>query len=187
MKRHSFAQTLIFLAITFLAVGLACSYSGLMNPDLGLSRSDLIGTWETSYGKGITDQIQIREDGTYKQIYTNTKIDYSFETGWNEWHLEAFSDGRVWIYLEGGRYYFAGKSIGELDGGGDYIGSHPRTFWDPYDLNFTVEMVDRLVLAVRVDSKGKIILHHMWTTPDRGFAIIGGESEVFQRNDSHEP
>jgi hypothetical protein len=42
-------------------------------------------------------------------------------------------------------------------------------------------MLDELVLEVRQTSRGELLLHHLWLTGDRGFALIGGQSELYQR------
>ena len=97
MRIRSMTIIIVF-AVTFSAIGLACTPK-LRNPNTGLKESDLFGVWEAVYGKDVVDLIEIRADGTYKQTYIDTKTGYKYETPWNEWKLEAFPDGRVWLYL----------------------------------------------------------------------------------------
>jgi hypothetical protein len=188
MKKPPFSQ-FIWILIILALIGSACT-STISNPTSEFLKKDIIATWEANYGKGITDTLVIRSDGTYKQLYEDLNTGYKFETEWNHWKIKRFSDGRVWLYLDGGRYYVSGERIGELDGKGDPCpeeypncihGKTPRTFYDPNETNFSLEMLDRLVLTVRVSSKQTIILHHMWTTTDRGFGILGNNKEFFTK------
>jgi hypothetical protein len=189
MKIHYFSRIFFYLSLLSMLFGSACT-SQFVNPPKEFDETDLMGTWIANYSEGRIDTIHFQADGTYKQIYENSNINYKFETGWDNWEIEIFPDGRIWLYLQDGRFYKAGERIGELAGQGDPCptehpdcihGNYPRSFYDPYDTQYSTEMVDRLVLAVRATPEGDIILHHMWTTTDRGFAIIGGEKEIFQK------
>jgi hypothetical protein len=184
----------IWLSAVFILFGLlpltscAASYT---NPPQLIRGTDLEGVWEAHYGKGIIDKIVIKADGKFKQTYEDDQANYKFESPWKSWWLESFSDGRVYIHLDGGRFYPEGISIAELQGMGfpcpDQIppdcSQFARGFWDPYT-GKAVEMPGELILTLRVDSSGKLILHHMFTTPDGGFAIIGGEQEIFRTVDT---
>jgi len=64
------------------------------------TESDLIGTWIGKYF-GNTDELIIRADGKYKQIYTNETL--SFESDWQEWHTEYDPNGYVRLHLAGMR------------------------------------------------------------------------------------
>jgi hypothetical protein len=196
MGRCGMRRILLFLLAPILIislVGISCTASDYKNPPLSLQESDLLGLWETHYGQHQTDSLILRDDGTYKQTFTNT--DYTFETDWNQWWLDYFPDGRVYIHFDQGRYYLYGIRIAELDGLGDpcpidfpdcYWGNHPRIFYDPYAKE-GVEMPNELVLTIRVDTQGEIIFHHMWVSSDQGFAIIGGQSELFRRVENLDP
>lgn len=189
----------VAISILVLLTAAACGAGWLMlaaqdvpyaNPPESLQDSDLVGTWETRYGRSV-DRLILRADGTFKQVYQDNTVEgYVYETPWNEWWLERFPDGRVWVHLQGARYYLAGIRIAELEGlpepaptdqpelwGKDRF---PLSFYDPFGKEF-LEMVGELILSVRSDDSGEIILHHMWGSADRGFAIIGGEMEVFRR------
>lgn len=167
---------LVFL-VTLMLMACGVSYS---NPPEAFHDLDLVGTWEAHYEKGDVDQLIIRADGSFKQTYQDGTVeDYVYETTWNEWWLERFDDGRVLLHLEGARYYLAGISVAEEDG--MLPGSNwPSFFYDPF-ADESIDMVRKLILNVQTDSSGELILHHMWTGSDRGFALIGGEKEVFRR------
>jgi hypothetical protein len=169
--------------------GLSACSSSFTNPPKTFQESDLVGTWQTSYEKNETDTLVIADNGTYQQKYVDQNTKYSFVTNWNSWSLEKNPDGSIYVFLSGGRYYVEGVRIGELNGRGDSCpsnlpacisGSSPRIFYDPYSKE-NIEMVNELVLNIRYDSRGNMFLHHMWTNSDRGFAIIGGETEFFRR------
>jgi len=151
------------------------------DPPKDWNRSNLKGTWATTYGgssnliNGTLDTIIIRDDGTFKQIYKERRTNYAFETPWNQWWLEILPNGITRIHLMGGRYYVAGTRIGELDGKSQWgDGSSPEEFYDPY-ANENVEMVNQLILDVRMNASGDFILYQMWMTSDQGFPLFGDE------------
>ena len=139
---------------------------GSKPPPATFQETDLVGTWEGHYGYPWgTDRLILREDGTFKQIYTNEE-GYSYETPWNEWGVERFPDGRVWVHLEGARYYVGGIEMAERDG------LHPISSGPPWPYSFydwfveagekwSVEMVGKLVLNVRRVPSGELVLAHM--------------------------
>lgn len=156
-----------------------------LNPPPTFQESDLAGTWETRYA-GV-DRLIIRADGTFKQIYQQE--DYVYETPWNKWWVERFPDGRVRLHLQGARNYRVDILLAERDGlhhacPKEYPdckwASEPYPYYDPFAREF-VDMVNKLVLNVRSDSSGDLLLLHLWIGGDQGFPIIGGEREVFRR------
>jgi hypothetical protein len=42
-------------------------------------------------------------------------------------------------------------------------------------------MAGELILNVRMDGSGKLVLYHMRTSADGGFPILGKEQEFFRR------
>jgi hypothetical protein len=189
MKRTQILATILLICGSLVLVQCGTKFAA---PPASLQQSDLAGTWEADYlGPGV-DTLIIREDGTFKQIYHSTKAeDYTYETSWNEWSLEPFRDGRVWLHLPGARYYIDGIGFAEQEGlhapCPDYwpdcrMGAEPPAFgfYDPYGKEF-VEMVGELILNVRSRSSGAIVLQHMWATSDQGFTLIGGGQEFFRR------
>jgi hypothetical protein len=194
MKRSKWL-TVVLSALVLTMTAARCGVQSgrpFSNPPATFQEFDLVGIWETDYwGTGV-DRLIIKADGTFKQIYQDRKVeDYAYKTPWNEWWVERLPDGRVWVHLQGARYYLAGIRIAEREGLHDpgpedqpdfwgEAGPPPRSFYDPFGKEF-LEMVGKLVINVRSDSSGKTLLHHMWTSSDRGFAIIGGEAEVFRR------
>jgi hypothetical protein len=169
---------------------LEAPYSGA---PAGFGSRDLAGTWETGYDGGV-DRLIFRTDGTFKQIYEERVAYvvtlYRYETPWNEWWVEPSSDGRTRVHMKGARYYLDGVRMGELDGahfGGSELWAGesppPYGFYDPF-AHETVHMVGELVLNVRTDSTGQLLLHHMWSSSDRGFVVFGCEQEQFRRVDT---
>jgi hypothetical protein len=157
--------------------------SVLKNPPKEWQDSSLVGSWQTSYGRA-TDEIFIQADGTFKQIYKDGKTGYYFETPWNHWWVERLPNEITRIHLEGGRYFLGGVKFAELDGMSQSLnnpGSY--SFYDPYS-NESLDMVRQLILDVRMSKSGEIILHHMWMSSDRGFALIGGGAEIFRKEAS---
>lgn len=160
-------------------------------PPSSLQESDLVGIWEARYREGV-DTLTIRDDDTFKQVYRDRyEPDYLYETPWNEWWLERFGDGRVRVHLQGARYYPRGIQTAELDGLKapcptslpGCIGqpsSLPYRFVDPFTRD-GVDMVQELVLNVRIDSAGELLLHHMFYHGDEGFVISGCGSYHFRR------
>ena len=175
------------VAVLAVIVTTSCSvpYS---NPPEGLQEADLVGTWEARYAPKRIDCLIIMADGTFKQIYRDyTSGDYTFETPSGAWSLEYLPDGRVRIHLEGARYYVNGIKFGEQDGmesassAATSATESPFAFYDPFGKEL-VYMPKELSLNVQTVA-GKLILHHMWTSSDRGFAVFGGDTETFQRID----
>ncbi len=178
------------LSVLVLLTAAARCESPYSNPPPTFHESDLVGTWEARYMEWGVDRLIFRADGTFKQIYSDHTVEgYVYETPWNEWWVEYLPDGRVRVHLQGARYYLAGIRTAELDGMGNPCPEempdcgwehNPWSFYDPI-ADESLHMIGELVLNVRSDSSGRLLLHHMWTTPDRGFAIIGGEAEEFHR------
>lgn len=192
-QRVSQSRWLKVLPVLVLLMAASCREAPYSNPPSTFQNSDLANTWEVRYGERGIDRLILKQDGTFKQIYQDyTEEDYVYETSWNEWWVERSSNGKVLVHLQGARYYLAGIRIAELDGMGNpcpeespdcYSGHNPRSFYDPI-ADDTIHMVKELVLNVRSDSSGDLLLHHMWISSDRGFALIGGEREEFRRVDT---
>jgi hypothetical protein len=161
-------------------------------PASALQESDLVGTWEARYRGGV-DTLTIRDEDTFKQVYRDQyEAEYLYETAWNEWWLERRADGRVRIHLQGARYYPRGIRTAELDGLGAPTcpTSSPGCTGKPFPLPYPfvdpftrdrVDMVQELVLNIRVDSAGQLLLHHMFYHGDEGFVISGCGSYHFRR------
>lgn len=64
--------------------------------------NDLIGTWIAEYfGGTATDTLIIKEDGTYKQIFTTNDGTRGFESAWKKWSLEKRPSGYIRLHMEG--------------------------------------------------------------------------------------
>lgn len=152
-------------------------------PGATFHADDLVGVWKTTSGRTSVDTLTFREDGTFKQVYRDpAQRDYQYETPWNAWRLEWLPDEGVRVHLEGGRYYPDGIETAEREGLESYgePDPPPMPFFDPIAEEL-VFMVGELVLHVRVDSSGELLLHHLWMHHDRGFLISGCHSEQFRR------
>jgi hypothetical protein len=80
--------------------------------------SDLYGMWSAEYG-AATDVIEIREDGTYRQMYTRHSDGYAFENSWNQWWLESRVSSGLYLHLEGMRRCDSSdETCYDLSGGG---------------------------------------------------------------------
>ncbi len=185
MKNELIRYLILFTCISYLSAGCTAGYK---NPPKDIDGFSLIGTWRTEYGGHQIDTIVISDDRTFIQRFEDTKNDYLFETE-GEWYLERLSDGSVYLHLVNGRYYVAGITRAERDGRGlpctqefpdCWWENEPFLFYDPYSDRF-VEMVDKLVLTIRVDYTGNIVLHHLCTSSDGAFAIIGYEKDIFYK------
>lgn len=173
---------------------LLCLEAPYSDPPPTFEDSDLVGAWETHYG-GNVDRLTVRGDGTFKQAYQRAGPEnYVYETAWNPWWLEQLPDGGVRVHLQGARYYPEGPIIAELDGEGypcpedepDCPERHqlgPYGFYDPI-ADETLYMIRELVLTVRTDSSGELLLLHMAEGGDEGFVIFGCESTMFRRVES---
>ncbi len=149
---------------------------------------DLAGTWEGRYHLGA-DRLILRPDGRFRQIYRDSyRVGYSYETPWNRWWLERFPDGRVWVHLQGARYYLDGIEVAELEGISPFPlpesveggGERPELFYDPFS-DQLVEMVGEVILNVRQTPSGELILYHMWPSSDNAFPILERDSRVLHR------
>jgi hypothetical protein len=160
-----------------------CQEAPYSPPPETLQESDLVGTWEAYYWGDSVDTLIMRDDGTFKQIFYDPAEDgYRYETPWNRWWLEKLPDGAVRLHLAGARYYPDGIETAEGEGVQSYgePNPSPMPFFDPF-AEEGVFMVGELVLQVRADSAGELLLHHLWMHHDGGFAIAGCQREQFRR------
>lgn len=160
-----------------------------LNPSDTFRGADLVGTWKLSLPGGSVDHLILRADGTFQQIYQDgAQRDYLFESPRSPWWTERRSDGSLRLHLKGARYYLDETETAERNGRGRcsstlpgcQLDQEPYPFYDPF-AGETVYMLDELVLEVRQTSRGELLLHHLWLTGDRGFALIDGQSEIYRR------
>ncbi len=190
------------LALFVLAAGLACGLSRCapvvrcfevpyQDPPSGFDESHLAGTWEVHYMEWGSDSLLLKADGTFKQVYQDRTQDYAFETPWNQWWVERVGDGAVRLHLQGGRYYADGILIAELDGVGlpcpksepdcwQDLDLPPYGFYDPVQEEI-VHMVGELILNVRSDSSGQLLLLHMWPAAAEDFGVFACQMGEFRR------
>jgi hypothetical protein len=189
MMRTNRLLLVVLLSILVVLGTASCTAASYENPQKPIEMPALVGIWEVKYSKNRIDKLIINEDLNCKQIYENSDTGYSFETGWESCFLESLSNDRMYFHIIGGRYFAAGENVAELEGMGIpcpeddpncYSGNNPRFFYDPYSGN-RVEMIKELMLILREDNDGKLILHHTWISRDRGFAVIGKDKEIFRK------
>lgn len=184
-------KLLLFLALLVLFPAASCA-APFLPPPVSLQERDLVGAWQTHCGKRCAERIILRSDGTFQQSYRNLREeDYVAETSSNRWWLERLGDGQIRLHLDGGRYYREGIEFAKL-GGREFPGPTELpnlwgiegppavAFYDPIAHDY-LEMVDELVLNVRTTRSGELQLLHMWTSSDRGYAILGANAEIFHR------
>lgn len=158
-------RTVLGISLIFLCLSAsACtgSTSGEdVHPPTTFKESDLIGTWQASYGDAVT----LRVDGTYQQVFQDAD-GYRYESPWNKWWVEYRSSGWIYVHLEDMRYYASTRELGERGGRGEF-------FWD-WAENRTFEMIDEVILRVEslpLAPRG-IGLVHMKTDADNANVIF---------------
>jgi hypothetical protein len=120
------------------------SYTAGLCPPLPdeFQESDLYGTWSAEYG-AATDVIEIREDGTYRQMYIRHSDGYEFENSGNQWWLESRDSGGLYLHLEGMRRCDSSdQTCYDLSGGGG-----GRAYWD-FCEDRLVTMPDEVIVMV---------------------------------------
>jgi len=183
---------LVLLVVLACALGSEAQYS---NPPPTFQNSDLVGTWEAHYMEWGSDELILKADGAFKQVYQDHTVEgYVYETPWNRWWVERFSDGRVRVHLQGARFYAAGIRIAELEGmSGSCPESQPDCSWDKWPFYDPVAgeslyMVGKLVLNVQSDSSGNLVLLHMLLSRDEGFVnVFTGKAIGFNRIEMESP
>ena len=139
------------------------------------------------YSTSRNEELYIFNNGTYKQIYKDKGI--AIESPLNNWWLEELSDGGIYLHLEGAKYYFYGPSRTDkyktICPAGDSTCEQVmnQISNEAYDWigNNWIDVSDQLILNVRMESNGNVILMHLWDSGDQGFPIIGGESEIYRK------
>jgi len=156
MKKRAPAQTFVALLIILLVAACATSVpepketAGWLCRSLpeSLKESDLIGTWQATYtAAGTTEEIILRVDGTYRQVYQRSN-GYHYESSWQRWWIEHRPSGGDYLHLEAMRYCRLTAEVCAMPegGGGD------RLFHDACE-DRLLEMGGEVVLAV-VGTKG---------------------------------
>jgi len=126
--------------------------------------SDLIGVWQAQYfPRRVTDTLILREDGTYRQIYEDTMINYYYSGPWNRWYIEYRPSGGIYLHMQGMRYCVGfDETCRRPEGGG---GDHP--YYDPCERRSIRDMGSEVLLAVTGPLPGI-----PWTeSPPRGILL----------------
>jgi hypothetical protein len=181
----SFLVVLIFFSIN-LAKGITFVFQApFADPSQSFAKTDLVGVWETHYAEGF-EKLEIKTDNTFRQIYFSNNAENNLFTE-GTWRIEEFSDGRKRIHLVGAHYFLAGWGF-SLNNGlipcGDKcdtsITQPPFFYYDPI-AGEQITQVGELILNIRMRPDGKLIMMHMWQSSDQGFALFGGNQEVFTK------
>lgn len=107
--------------------------------------ADLVGTWVASYSLNDQEILNLREDGTYQQIYDDPDAGQHYESNWQEWWVEHRESGYIRLHLKGMRRAGEIESIFDREGGG--IDPELFTAID-YCENDVIEMPNEIVLVV---------------------------------------
>jgi hypothetical protein len=102
------------------------------------SESDLVGTWVGRYF-GNVDKLIIRENGTYKQVYSDETL--NFESDWQKWYIEHDSHGFVRLHLAGMRRCDGLDNVCNNPGGGLPDGEQALNPCEPGSLSFEGEVI----------------------------------------------
>ena len=80
-----------------------------------LQMADLAGTWQAKYTEEVhgLETLVLKADGTYQQRFEDSEQGYSYTSPWNKWYIERLPDGRVYVHLEGMRYFPGGIQLAE--------------------------------------------------------------------------
>jgi hypothetical protein len=87
-------------------------------PPTTFTKADLVGTWTASYNLHDKDILIIKDDGTFKQIYTDPDGNLSYESGWQQWWTETRDSGYIRLHLIGMHRAGELSSIFNREGGG---------------------------------------------------------------------
>lgn len=124
------------------------------------------------YGSWGEEQLTLRADGSFEQAYQGLGArdePYRFKSK-TRWSIEPLAGGFYRLHLPGLRYNVYG-----LNGQKERV-----MYYDPF-VNKAVKMENELILHVRQDASGQLILHHLFLGADEGFPIFGAESLIFRR------
>lgn len=175
MKRNSWWFVIAAILITVICCysGIRLSQSIFAYPSVPptFQESDLLGTWQMTYGTTMKDTITLKADGTYQQIFQAPESNYFYKSPWNKWYVEYTTDGKPKLHLEGMRYC-VGVHICEATGRGE-----PTLLYDFIDRDL-VELTNEVILRVTGDEKTPrgIRLWHLQIDEDTGpeyFVLIG--------------
>lgn len=181
-RRLLYALLLVTLVVILVALAGCWPEAPYRMPSAGLSESDLAGTWRETYATGVSDTLILRADGSFKQIYREDRVGYVYETEWERFRLQRFSDGRVWLHLPTARYFVRGvRSLLRDDFGrpcaSDDLECYrqrtpiPGSYLDPVG-NVSVPVDGELVLLVLSTSYGESVLAQLTEGSDHGFVIL---------------
>lgn len=135
----------------------------------GFNEQTVVGTWQANYGNDSVDQLVIRSDNRYKQVFHRSADELSFETDWKNWWIEERKDGGILLHLEGMHICFFSTEMCLLPEGGG--GDH--NFINPCSLE-VLEMKNEGLLAIV--STENFSLPHLKNAP-RSIALQQMQSE----------
>jgi hypothetical protein len=164
-------------------------------PPSTFGESDLQGTWERRHADGSLERLVFAADGTFKQVFHDAGQEHRVEeTAGEHWWLECLDSRGVRVHLQGAKYYPLGMVVPDLQlavescPSDDAACRHrydqwPYAFYDPI-ADEPVTMAGTLVLNVRLDLSGRLLLHQMRTSSKELIGISHCQSEHFRRVDA---
>jgi len=164
-------------------------------PPSPFTESHLAGIWQDTYPDGGIERLTFSENGTFEQIFRGAGEEDSIEHAISgRWWLEHLPDGGVRAHLQGAWYYPQQMVVPDLEAAAescppdDTMCRHrylewPYAFFDPIS-NQPITMAGALVLSVRADLSGELLLHHMRTSSTQLIAIPDCRAEHFRRVDA---
>lgn len=154
----------------------ACSGAPFINPPQTLQSADLVGVWKVRYGswgsEWGSEELTLNADGSFEQTYRGLGVPEAARTtkSRQSWWLEPLEGGFVRLHLPGLEYNVSGYAR--------Y--AYLQFRYDPF-VHESVEVNHELILQVRQDSSGELLLHHLVRSADEGFPLFDGESLIYRR------
>lgn len=122
------------------------------------SEADLAGIWIAEYSGGDSiDKLQIRSDGTYKQLFSS-KGELNFESDWQKWSLEYIQNGYALLHLKGMRRCDGTLAQCNNPGGGLPEGDVVVNICDGMPMHYTDEVI-LFVIGSSSTPRGIRIMH----------------------------
>ncbi len=159
-----------FLTLCLLSMLLfSCqNYGNQNNSPSNFKVNDLVGRWKAVYGNNRVDNLIIKENGTYKQIYSEPN-GYNYEGSWNKWYIEYGNKNKIYLHLENMVFFPLGREWSQ--NGSQNLFSDIQPFYNP-DEDTSVKMINEIILRIHwVEGRWaprNLILVHMVTDPDMG-------------------
>ncbi len=138
------------------------------DPGADLKDTELVGVW-TRTDVGARDEITLRGEDTYRQVYTARGGPRpTFERPWETWRVERLPSGRTHLRFRGARLYRRGT-----------YGS-PLGYSDPMDQARIHADADAVVVVVLRARAGRLVLVLPTYSPDEGWIYLGNATDAYR-------